>query len=375
MYNASENKLKECFVLRREHRKMAADSVVMDEAMAIYERCRELGIKILTPDDKEYPDRLYDICDYPLVLYYKGELPDFDDNVVLAVVGTRKASADGKMIVTALSGSLTQCGAIIISGGARGIDDAAHQGALRAGGRTISILGCGLAVDYNPQCEETRKRILENGGALISEFPPDYAPSKITFPIRNRLLSALSIGVIVGEAPIKSGALITARYAGEMGRDLFAIPGSVMSDLSYGANAMIRDGAKPVSCAYDVLEEYNASYPHRLRMRDSHIPISQITRSFPEFIDVEIPESCCFNDRPIDNIRRSEKGTAVQLYEGAPEIERKIYDLLKDFSLSLEELSERLSLPAHKLLTAVTELEINNIIISDTQRKYSIRKQ
>lgn len=382
LYKASNNARRECIFLSRAQRDMAADSSIMDEAEKICERCRELGIEIITPDDELYPQRLYDICDYPLVLYYKGEMPDIDDNVVLTVVGTRKASSDGKMIASALSESLTRCGAIIISGGARGIDDAAHRGALRVGGVTLSVLGCGLDVDYNPACRETRERILENGGALISEFPPGFRPSKISFPIRNRLLSAMSLGVIVGEAPSKSGALITARHALDMGRDMFAIPGSVMSTLSEGANMMIRDGAKPVSCAFDVLEEYNARYPHRLVMRGSQTPLSQIARNLPEFVDIELSGGYAYlqdnsakKDSGLAEKIEAVKGVPVPLSQDASDTAAEIYALLREHSLNLEELCSRLSLPAHRLLTAITELEISGIISSDSQRKYYINKQ
>ncbi len=381
LYNASNNARRECIFLSRAQRDMAADSAVMDEAVKIFERCKELGIEILTPEDPQYPERMYDISDYPAVLYYKGNLPDIDDNVVLTVVGTRKATSDGKMIASALSQSLTQCGAIIMSGGARGIDDAAHRGALRVGGVTLSVLGCGLDVNYNPGCEETRRRILENGGALISEFPPGYGPSKHTFPIRNRIMSAMSLGVIVGEAPAKSGALITARHALDMGRDMFAIPGSVMSSLSEGANMMIRDGAKPVSCAFDVLEEYNARYPHRLVMRGSQTPISQIIRNSPEFVDIELTGGYSYlKDNTVKKNVLAEqietiKGVSVPLPSDSSDTASEIYSLLKEYSLSLDELCVRLSIPAHRLLTAITELEINGVISSDSQRKYYINKQ
>ncbi len=379
LYKASANQRKECLFLSRAQRDKAADSATMDEAEKIYERCRECGIRIITPEDELYPQRLYDICDFPVVLYYKGEMPDIDDNVVLTLVGTRKATPDGRMIAAALSQSLTQCGAIVMSGGARGIDDAAHQGALRVGGVTLSLLGCGLEADYNPGCEETRKRILDNGGALISEFPPDYTPSKITFPIRNRLLSAMSLGVIVGEAPAKSGSLITARHALDMGRDMFAIPGSVMSELSEAANMMIRDGAKSVSCAFDVLEEYSSRYPHRLVMRKSQTPISQIVKTAPEYIDIQMPDEGVYlrdrdTKRAIDSINAI-KGIQVALNPDASKTARRVYGELAERSLSLQELCDRLSLSAQQLLIAITELEINNIIASDSQRRYFIRKQ
>ncbi len=383
MYEANENARRECPFLSRAQRDMASDDAVMEEAVRIYEQCRECGIEIMTPDDPMYPERLYDICDYPLVLYYKGEMPDIDDNVVLTLVGTRHATPDGRMIAAALAQSLTECGAIIMSGGARGIDDASHQGALRAGGVTLSVLGCGLDVDYNPACEETRCRILENGGALISEFPPGYPPSRYTFPVRNRLLAAMSLGVIVGEAPSKSGSLITARHALDMGRDMFAIPGSVMSELSEAANMMIRDGAKSVSCAFDVLEEYNSKYPHRLVMRGSQTPISQIVRRAPDYVDVQFADGYSLRSNGTADKSRGElaeqiktvKGIPMQLYSGASEGAAAIYSLLNEGPLNMQELCDRLSMPAQNLLVALTELEMYGIISSDSHRKYYIKRQ
>lgn len=383
LYRSSVNAKKECIFLTRKQREIALDDATMECAEMICRRCNDLGIKLLTPDDDLYPERLYDICDYPTVLYYKGEMPDVDDNVILTIVGTRKASADGRMIAAALAQGLSQCGAIIMSGGARGIDDAAHQGALRVGGTTVSILGCGLDVDYNSQCEETRKRILETGGALISEFPPGSNPTRQSFPIRNRLLSAMSLGVIVGEAPAKSGALITARHALDMGRDMFAIPGSVMSELSEAANMLIRDGAKPVSCAFDVLEEYNAKFPHRLSMRGSQKPILEIARSAPEFVDINLANGYAYlrdnsvqaaRDR-MDEKLKTVRGTPVPLPENASETATRLYALLTDYALNLDEICKRLYIPASKLLTAITELEIEGVLSSDSQRKYYINKQ
>lgn len=224
---------------------------------------------------------------------------------------------------------------------------------------------------------------MENGGALISEFPPGYRPSKYTFPVRNRILSALSLGVIVGEAPSKSGALITARHALDMGRDMFAIPGSVMSELSEAANMMIRDGAKSVSCAFDVLEEYNSKYPHRLVMRGSQKPISQIVRSAPEYVDVQFADGYSFRNNGMVNRNRNElieqikivKGRAVPLHSGASDNAEKVYTALLDCSLNMEELCSRLSMTAQNLLVAITELEISDIIASDLHRKYYIKRQ
>ena len=247
----------------------------LDMAEEIVEACHRLGYSIIIPDDEEYPTRLRNIPDYPAALYICGTLPDIDDEACVAMVGTRRASRYGYTTATAIAKDLAACGVIIISGCARGIDTAAHQGALLSGGRTIAVLGCGINTHYNMENEGLRK-VISTSGALISEYPPGSPPLSYHFPIRNRLISALSLGVIVVEAGAKSGSLITANLALEQGKDIFSVPGQLNSYLSKGTNRLIFDGAVPIESAADVLDEYVAKFPHRIVSNNLHDKNSRV---------------------------------------------------------------------------------------------------
>ncbi len=245
----------------------------LDDCRKIMSECNRCGYHIITPNDKHYPRRLAQLPDPPAVLYICGEFPDFDNEVVLAMVGTRKCSETGKSIARELSYRLTTAGAIIISGGAIGIDTSSHIGALRAGGKTYAVLGCGLNYPYLTANAELRQDIAQNG-ALISEFPPHYPADKFTFPIRNRLISGLSLGVIVVEATRSSGSLITVDHALEQGKDIFVVPGEISDPLYAGSNRLIRDGAYAITNPQDVLCEYNSFYPHKLDLTGAEVSIS-----------------------------------------------------------------------------------------------------
>lgn len=215
--------------------------------------CRRHGIRVLTEAHREYPRLLCEIQDPPGVLFVKGTLRP-EDALAIAVVGTRHASQYGLCQAERLAGSLAQAGLTIISGLARGIDAAAHRGALNAGGRTLSVLASGVLNVYPPEHERLAAEV-EAHGALLSESPPRAEPLAGTFPQRNRLISGLCLGVVIVEAADRSGALITARHAAEQGREVFAVPGRADSRTSRGCHRLIRDGAKLVETADDVLEE------------------------------------------------------------------------------------------------------------------------
>ncbi len=221
------------------------------------ERIARAGVTLLTWDDDRYPARLRQISGAPPVLYVKGELLPEDD-LALGVVGTRRATSYGREVTTRLATDLAAAGLTIVSGLAKGIDACAHEAALRAGGRTLAVLGCGVDVVYPPENRRLAARIAEGGqGALLSEYHLGAPPDAPNFPARNRLIAGLSLGVLVTEAPAKSGALITTDFAAEQGRDVFAVPGSILSASSAGPNELLKDGAKPVTGADDVLSELN----------------------------------------------------------------------------------------------------------------------
>jgi len=218
------------------------------------EQARKLDISILTVLDEDYPPLLRQIENPSAVLYIRGE-PRIDTTRTLAIVGTRRSSRYGRMMASSLAQGLAALGLTIVSGLAIGIDTAAHKGALE-NGCTIAVLGSGLAHIYPASNTRLATQICEQGGSLVSEYPLTMPPSKWTFPQRNRIISGLSRGVIVVEAPQRSGALITARLAMEQGREVFAVPGNATSTASTGTNALIKDGAKLVTCVDDVVSEF-----------------------------------------------------------------------------------------------------------------------
>ncbi len=215
----------------------------------------DLGVTALTLEDLDYPALLKELPEAPPVLYIRGTLTA-EDNWAVAIVGTRKATAYGRDTAYQLAGELAQAGLTIVSGLALGVDAAAHQGVLDAGGRTLAVLPCGIDAVYPPEHRQLAQRIARQG-ALITEFPPGTLAESKNFPPRNHLISGLSLGVIVVEAPLKSGALLTADSAAEQGREVFAVPGQTTSAGSKGSNRLIQDGAKLVMSADDVLNELN----------------------------------------------------------------------------------------------------------------------
>lgn len=217
------------------------------------EKIKKEGVSILTLDDKEYPANLKIIYDPPPVLYVKGKIEP-DDRLGIAIVGSRSATTYGKTTASKLAGELVQLGFTIVSGLAHGIDTAAHRGAIEAKGRTIAVLGCGIDVIYPPENKKLFDEIREQG-AIITEFPFGTPPEKFNFPQRNRLISGLSLGTVVVEAPLRSGALITAYCALEQNREVFAVPGPVESRLSKGTHHLIKQGAKLTESAQDIIEE------------------------------------------------------------------------------------------------------------------------
>lgn len=230
----------------------ARSEVNLDQRL---ERLREIGVQVLTWESPDYPHLLLETHAPPPVLYVKGELTERDAWAV-AVVGTRRASTYGREVTRRLAGALARNGITIVSGMARGIDGVAHRAALEAGGRTIAVFGCGIDHIYPAEHRKLAQQIAAHG-ALVSDYPLGTPPDGRNFPPRNRIISGLSLGVLVTNAGKTSGALITADFAAEQGRDVFAVPGSILTHGSIGPNRLIQDGAKLVARAEDILEELN----------------------------------------------------------------------------------------------------------------------
>jgi len=239
---------------RRSVENLIAARAGVDLDLAL-KRVERAGIQVLTWADAEYPRNLLNIAQPPPVLYVKGKLNPADEWAV-AMVGTRHASAYGREVARNLGAGLAASGVTVVSGLARGIDAVAHRAALDAGGRTIAVLGCGLDHIYPPENRALAEAILQSG-AVVSDYPLGTPPESANFPPRNRIISGLSKGVLIIEAPEGSGALITADYAAEQGRDVFAVPGSVLQRSCRGTNKLIQQGAKLIMEVADVLEELN----------------------------------------------------------------------------------------------------------------------
>ncbi len=226
--------------------------ISIDAEMEKLERHR---VNVLVCDDPNYPSRLREIHDYPPVLYVRGSLPAEDEHC-LAIVGTRRPTVYGRQVTEEIVADLARSGITIISGLARGIDSVAHRAALDAGGRTVAVFGSGLDIVYPGENAKLAQAIMEHG-ALVSEYPLGVKPKPENFPLRNRIMSGLSLGVLVVEAGERSGALITAEQALEQNREVFAIPGSILSPASQGTNRLIQEGAKLVRNYADILQELN----------------------------------------------------------------------------------------------------------------------
>jgi DNA processing protein len=220
-----------------------------------WNRVQTAGVTLLTLAEDSYPALLREIPNPPPVLYIKGEILQ-EDETAIGVVGTRRMTRYGSEMARRLSAGLAAAGMTIVSGLARGIDGIAHREAVDAGGRTLAVLGCGVDRIYPAEHRRLSEEVIENG-ALISQFPLGTSPDAHNFPERNRLISGMSLGVLVVEAPMKSGALITSSYAADQGRTVFAVPGSALSSSSDGPHQLIRDGAVLAATVDDVLQELN----------------------------------------------------------------------------------------------------------------------
>lgn len=368
----------------------------LDAAVEIMEACRRLQYTVITPDSPKYPNRLRNIPDYPAALYVSGEFLDIDNEVCIGMVGTRRASRYGYNAATVLSKDLAACGAIVISGGARGIDTASHQGALIGGGKTICVLGCGINTRYNLENEGLRK-VISTSGALISEYPPGSPPLNYHFPTRNRIISALSLGIIVVEAGARSGSLITANLALEQGKDIFSVPGEISNSQAKGTNKLIFDGAKPVGSAYDVLEEYVTRYPHRLRLenlrnRNSRVydktvhpkwereerPVKPAPKSAPRAECIPSAPSRPNYPKPQPmpkptNVAPPKPEPVESVPVGMSENAAKVFKALTATPKMLQELIDELSMPASTVMQSITELEIYGVVDTLPGKRYARR--
>lgn len=313
------------------------------------ERVAAQGITLLAYDDPRYPRALRTIYDPPFLLYLRGELQPVDD-LALAIVGTRYASRYGREQAERFADLLARAGFTIVSGLARGIDTSAHRGALGAGGRTLAVLGCGLGHFYPPENRDLGLEITERG-AILSEFPMDVEPSRETFPRRNRIIAGLAQGVLVVEAPERSGALITARYALEMGREVFAIPGRIDQPESEGCHQLIREGATLVRRVDDILEELGPvveTLRQRLASANALPPAQVLHSPTPPSSSRVPPEAISSSARPSAAPSSTMEATILQVLTKEP--------------IHIDHLCEATGIPMKDLSSTLLFLELKRAV-------------
>ncbi len=318
----------------------------LDEAKKIQSDCERLGIRILTREDEDFPHTLCKISRPVQVLYTLGTIPKWDEELGIAVVGTRNNSEYGFTAADRIAGALAQVGITIISGMARGIDSVGLRASLKIGGKTIAVMGRGLDEAYPAQNKYLMEDIIKTGLA-VSEYPPGVQALAHNFPERNRIISALSDGVLAVESPVKGGTMITARFALDSGRPLFAVPGGIYDERSKGTNELIKMGAIPVTEAEDIIGYY------ALRIKSLTQPEPPESESEPEQAPVggEIP----------------------QRLEGLDDNSKKVAMLLLEKDMHIEEISARSSLTIAELNTILPLLEISGIVSKQAGNIYKYK--
>ena len=344
-------------------------------AEKILEACDREGLRLLTYADAAYPRRLQNIVDPPLVFYYKGRLPDFDGQPLIGVVGTRSATPYGLTVAKRMGYQIAKCGGIVVSGMASGIDGMAMKGALTAGSSVIGILGCGADIVY-PLSNRSLFEDTERYGCIMSEFPPGTPPVKYNFPKRNRIISGLSCGVLVVEAPEKSGALITAHQAADQGRDVFVVPGNIDMPSCVGSNRLLRDGAIAVSSGWDVLSEYEALFPDKIHRETTVVkqtaydgevpetaerPGAKVAQK-PKIFGKKLAPKQKVDKKVIDNGENSPYIDFNNILTGLSPEERAIVGTLESGERLVDDVIAQAGIPAGKVLATLTMLEVKGVV-------------
>lgn len=314
-----------------------------DEGFAekILSQCERKGIRVIGYGSREYPEALRNIPDPPAVVYVKGEWYDFDNLPAFCIVGPRKISEFGKKAAYSLGYRLSRAGMAVVSGGAVGGDAYAHLGALKAGGKTVAVLPCGIDYKYLEANRQLRDKILKSGGCLVSECPPDYGVKAYSFQVRNRLLSALSCGVAITEAAQRSGTLITARHAADQAKDVFVIPGNPTLPQYKGSNALLRDGARPLIDATDIFSEYLPRFGDKL----------DIARAFANEENSE--------NKPTES--NVQKKFQKKCDQGLSKEAKIVYNNLDKLKFTADDIPQT-DLSDSDILSALTELEMEGFI-------------
>ena len=341
----------------------------LEDAQKIIDDCQRNSWSIITYDDERYPALLKEIINPPAVLYVDGSLDGLESLAPLAIVGTRKASTYALKAAHIMAKGYALCGGAVISGGALGVDSAAHKGALEAGGKTYAVLGCGFGANYLIENEPLRMDIKSSGGALITEYPPFTQATRFSFPLRNRIISGLSLGVLVVEAGEKSGSLITANLAAEQNRDIFAIPASIFDSNFLGTNLLIDDGAVVATSPAVIVNAYAERF--ETLNPDNALSIKELC----ELGDKQRKNTPKSEQIAFDNMPRDRAGR-VELSKKALELspnEKAVYDALGEELMSIEIIADKCKMNFGEVLSSLTLLEMKGLIISASGKRYKQR--
>ena len=341
------------------HDLSAAEEVLAD--------CAKAGLQVLTYDSPLYPNRLKAIYDPPIVLYYRGTLPDFDKLPTVAVVGTRHPSVYGRQAAKRLGGEIAGAGGLVVSGLAEGIDGAAMEAALSVGSPAVGVLGCGADVVY-PRKHKALFQETERLGCILSEYAPGSPPIGWHFPRRNRIISGLSCGVVVVEAPERSGSLLTAKHALEQGRDVFVVPGNVDMESFRGSNRLLRSGAIAVSSGRDVMEEYDLLYPEKLLPKQAFAKPKEKEKLPP------VQEASEILKKPIDTGDSPPYSGQNDILQGLSADEQTVMTAIGAGMESVDDVIAGTGLPSGKVLGILTMLEIRKRIVRHPGRRVSRRQ-
>ncbi|MCD8129155.1 MAG: DNA-processing protein DprA [Oscillospiraceae bacterium] len=352
-------------------------------------RCGELGVDLITMRDAAYPERLRSIPDPPCVLYVKGRLPAVDSEMLIAVVGTRRCTLYGEKMARNIAYEIASGGGIVVTGLAAGIDSRAAEGALMAGGTVVGVLGVAIN-DVYPKYNGRLYADVCAAGALVSEYPPDARGGPENFSRRNRIMAGLSVGAVVAEAPLRSGALITVRFALDYGRDVFAVPGNADAPASRGCNQLLREGAIIAECGADVLREYAARFPEKLsdppeknRTLPDSYAIPEENRNAEARAEPE-KKGAFWRFRTKNRARTEPDETAkpepkakqptllqTQL-ESLNEAQLKIVSALKDPDMHIDDIVDASGLPAATVLSELTMLQIKGYVTQRPGKRFSL---
>lgn len=352
--------------------------ITFDNAFKIIKRCEELNYSVICIDDEKYPNCLFNIDTPPAVLYVSGTLPDIDNRLSIGIVGTRSATQYGLNNSYKIAYALSKYGVTTISGGALGVDCASHRGSLAADGVTICVRGCGINCNYLHENEKMRHAITKRG-AVISEYPPDETPRNYYFPARNRIISALSDGVLIIESGVRSGSLITANYALEQGKEVFALLGN-NSPQNEGSNNRIKEGsAVPVTDFMDILNAFDNLYA-----TDESVDFDNISLEDIEAIPVKGKNPFGNKVKTINNINIRENKPDHIADNSNKEIKhkenlnlndtaQKIYKYISNEPVHIDKISSDLKIPVFKVLSSITELEMKGLVTALQGRRYILK--